>query len=136
MMRALIKAKTFAGPATTVTEDSTPIYDGKTDIWQGVSEAYQTIRQRMHRGGPGWTAGGDGATDHKILIQRDGAREEWLVVHPNGRIEDHVENDGPASRRHGPQARDQWIDLDHVRNYWPEILPQVEAALAALGAQQ
>jgi hypothetical protein len=130
MMRATIKAKTLTEPATAVTEDSTPIYDGETDVWRGVSEAYQTIRERMHQGGPGWTAGGGVATNNKIFIQ--GSREEWLTVHPNGRIEHHFENDGPTFLRPGPQARDEWVDLDHVRNYWPEVVGQVEAALAEL----
>jgi hypothetical protein len=104
-MGAVVKAKTLAESATTVTEDSTPIYDGKTDVWRGVNEAYQTIRERIRRGGPGWTAGGDGATDHKIFIRRDGAHEEWLTVHPNGRLEHHVE--GHAFLWRGPQARDR-----------------------------
>jgi hypothetical protein len=67
-----------------------------------------------------------------ITIRRGGQTEEWLTIHPNGRIEHHVENDGYAFLRHGPQARDEWIDLNHVRNYWPHLVPEVEAALTEL----
>jgi hypothetical protein len=109
-------------------------YDATRDVWTGVDEAYRCIRQRKAAGGPGWIAGGDTATNTKIFIERGNSREEWLTVHPNGRIEHHVETKGHAFLRHGPQARDQWVELEHVRNYWPEILPQVEAALAELGA--
>jgi hypothetical protein len=109
-------------------------YDATHDVWEGVAEAYDCIRVRKAAGGPGWIAGGDAGTNTKIFIQRGSEREEWLVVHPNGRIEHHVENDGRAFPRRGPQTRDQWVDLDHVRNYWPEVIDQVEAALAQLGA--
>ena len=107
-------------------------YDATHDVWEGVAEAYRCIRQREAAGGPGWVAGGEVGPTNKIFIQRD--REEWLVVHQNGRIEHHIENNGPAFLRHGAQARDEWVGLDHVRNYWPEVLDQVEAALAQLGA--
>jgi N6-adenosine-specific RNA methylase IME4 len=44
-----------AGITLTVNEVSIPIYDPVADVWRGVSEAYIEIRERMRRGGPGWT---------------------------------------------------------------------------------
>jgi hypothetical protein len=73
----------------------------------------------------------------KIIDIRCGHQtEEWLVIYPNGRIEHHFELDGYAFLRHGPQARDQWVDLEYVKNYWPHLAAAVEAALAELGAEE
>jgi hypothetical protein len=109
-------------------------YDAMHDIWESVAEGYRCIRARKAAGGQGWTTGGGVATNTKIFIGRSNPHEEWLIVHPNGRIEHHVENDKRTFLRHEARTRDQWVELEYVRNYWPEALPQVEAALAELGA--
>src|SRR5262249_28955073 len=105
-------------------------YDADADIRGSVAESFRAIKQRKHAGGPGWLAGGDNS--RIVTIRRGSQAEEWLTIYPNGRIEHHVENDGHSFLGHGPQARDQWINLEHVRNYWPEVLTEVEAALAEL----
>jgi hypothetical protein len=85
---------------------------------------------RIEPAAPDYDAERDaGLASTRIFIRRGGPFESWLTTYPNGHIEHHVEN--------ADEPRDQWIDLDHVRNYWPEILPQVEAALAELsGAEE
>lgn len=71
--------------------------------------------------------------DHKIIdVHRGSQSESWLVIYAEGRIKYHIENDGHAFLRHGPEAHDEWIDLAHVRNYWPHLVTQVEAAIAEL----
>jgi hypothetical protein len=67
-------------------------------------------------------------------VRRGAAEESWLVVYANGRIEYHVENDGYRFVRRGAEARDEWIDLDFVKNNWPQLVDQVEAAVIELGA--
>lgn len=73
---------------------------------------------------------------NSITVRHGGQCESWLTVYANGRIELHSENDGWAFRRHGPEARDEWIDLDFVRNNWPQLVDQVETALIELNRQQ
>jgi hypothetical protein len=82
------------------------------------------VRACKAAGGPGWIAGGD--HNRIVTIQRDGQVEEWLTIHPTGRLEHHYKN--------GNCSRDQWIDLDFVKNYWPHLTKQVEDALTELGA--
>jgi hypothetical protein len=70
---------------------------------------------------------------HRIItVRRGGQTEEWLTIHPSGRIEHHIENDGPRFLCRGPETRDQWIDLEYVKTYWPHLVAEVEAALAEL----
>jgi hypothetical protein len=116
MTRALVDAKTHANDT----------YDGMHDIWEGVNEAYHCIRQRKAAGGQGWTAGGD--YGRIINIRRDSQVEEWLTIHPTGRLEHHYKN--------GNCSRDQWIDLGFVKNYWPHLITEVDAAIAALGTEE
>jgi hypothetical protein len=74
---------------------------------------------------------------HRIIdVCRNTATESWLVVHANGRIEHHTENNGRAFLCDEPQTRAQWVDLDYVRDYWPEIAGEVESTVIALGEQQ
>jgi hypothetical protein len=98
-------------------------YDAEADVRASVLEGFRAIRERKAAGGPGWIAGGD--LNRIVTIRRGGQTEEWLTIHPNGHIE-HTRRDR--------EARDQWVDLEHVKNYWPEVISQVEAALAELGA--
>jgi hypothetical protein len=74
-------------------------------------------------------------TDFKIIdIRRGGQTKSWLRIYPSGRIEYHVENDGYRFMRRGPEASDEWIDLDHLKNHWPHLFGEVEAALMDLEA--
>jgi hypothetical protein len=81
-----------------------------------------------------------GASDvlgHRIIdIRRSGSIEEWLTVHDNGRIEHHIENNGPRFLGHGREAGDEWVDRDHVARYWPQVLADLDAAIAALRPEQ
>jgi hypothetical protein len=70
-----------------------------------------------------------------IDLSHGSTSESWLVIYADGRINYHVENDGWRAIRRGLEARDEWIDLDYVRNYWPQLLPRVEAAILELAEQ-
>jgi hypothetical protein len=61
------------------------------------------------------------ADTQRIVVHRD---KEWVEIHRNGRIEHHLKNEG--------RVRDQWIDRAHVARYWPQILAELDAAIAAL----
>ena len=67
-----------------------------------------------------------------IDVRRGGSTESWLIA--DGRIEYHVENDGYRFLRCGPEAHDEWIDINHVKAHWPQLLPAVENAILELGA--
>ena len=69
-----------------------------------------------------------------INIHHGSQSEEWLVVHDDGRIVSHFENDGYAFLRHGAQAIDEEITLKQVAERYPSKVHQVEAALAELKA--
>jgi N6-adenosine-specific RNA methylase IME4 len=88
-------------------------YDSTDDIQKSVLEGFRAIRQRKAHGGAAWVAGGD----NKIIPICAG---ESVEVHRSGRLELH---------RHG---RAEWVDLQFVKDYWPEALSLVEAALAEL----
>jgi len=98
-------------PTSTYRLQKTNTYDAADDVHQSVLEGFRAIRRRKAAGGPGWPS------NNRIIPTHTG---ELVEVHPNGRLE---------LRRHG---RTEWVDLDHVRNYWPDVLSQVEAALAEL----
>jgi hypothetical protein len=53
----------------------------------------------------------------KTVEIRDG---EHLVVHRDGQVEHH--RDG----------RVQWVEIDHIRAYWPQVLPELDRVLAEL----
>jgi hypothetical protein len=70
-----------------------------------------------------------------VWVHRGSQSESWLVVHDDGRIVYHSENDGYAFLRHGAQAIDEEISLEDVadleRRHWKKgLVQQVEAALA------
>jgi hypothetical protein len=75
-----------------------------------------------------------------IDVYRGGQSESWLVVHDDGRIIYHSENDGYAFLRHGAEAIDEEITLEQVADLERThsktgLVRQVEAALAKTKAQ-
>jgi hypothetical protein len=63
----------------------------------------------------------------------------WIVVHSDGRIVLHAENDGYAFLRHGAEPIDDEITLEQVadlerRHSKPGLVREVEAALTRLMA--
>jgi len=68
----------------------------------------------------------DGPDGRTVDIGRNSQVQEWLTVHLNGRLEHHVDR--------AAGVRSQWVGLDYVKNYCPQVVPEVEAALADLVA--
>jgi hypothetical protein len=89
-------------------------YNAQDDLAGSIQLGFEFIRERKAYGSPGWVAGGD----NKIVPVRAG---ESVEIHRSGRLEHHC------------KGRAQWVDLEFVKDYWPEFLSQVEAALAELG---
>jgi site-specific DNA-methyltransferase (adenine-specific) len=117
--------RNFIGCDSAYTQDTTAAFDSVADTWASVREAYAVIRDRMRQGGPGWTPTNARDANHSITI----GPNEWVTVHPNGRLEHHV-------RRHGGDTRDQWIDRDHVATYWPQVLAELDAVIAELQPEE
>lgn len=54
--------------------------------------------------------------DHIIIDVHHGSQSEsWLVVYKDGRVKHHVENDGWAYMRHGPEAEEKFLTAEEVR---------------------
>jgi hypothetical protein len=71
-----------------------------------------------------------------IDVDRGGQSDSWLTVYANGRIEYHVENHGYRFVHHGAEARYEWVDLYYVKQNWPQLVDQVEAALIELSTKE
>lgn len=71
----------------------------------------------------------------RIAVKAGGQYELWLVVHADGRIIEHVENDGYAALRHGLEKLDTEITMadvaDREQRYGKPLVEQVTKALAS-----
>jgi hypothetical protein len=71
---------------------------------------------------------------HRIIRIHDGGEYElWLVVYEDGRIQEHMENDGHRVMRRGLEPRDTWITTADVeRHYGTTLVQRVQQALAEM----
>jgi hypothetical protein len=71
-----------------------------------------------------------------IDIKSGGQRESWLVIYADGRIVEHVENDGHAAWRHGSNPYETLTDMAEVASlgsrHGKPLVEMVEAALAEM----
>jgi hypothetical protein len=49
-----------------------------------------------------------------------GAYEKWVYVNKEGKIIEHIENDGPRFMRRGAERYDEVVSLDYVRQRYGE----------------
>jgi hypothetical protein len=64
-----------------------------------------------------------------------GAVERWVYVRDDGTIILHEENDGWTFLRRGPEAHEEIVTLDDLRNY-PRLLEDAQRLLAARGRSE
>jgi len=60
------------------------------------------------------------------------ARDKWISVTDEGKILLKSENDGWAFMRKGPQATEEEITLETVKNYYPKYYDRVIEELSQL----
>ena len=51
----------------------------------------------------------------------------------SGRLQYHIENDGPRVLRHGLEASDEDVDLAYIEKNYPHKLAEVKAAIERVG---
>jgi hypothetical protein len=74
---------------------------------------------------------------HRVIRIRSGGEYElWLVVYGDGRIQEHMENDGHRAMRRGLEPRDTWITMADVeRHYGTTLVQQVQQALVEMAKE-
>ena len=50
--------------------------------------------------------------------------EHWLYI-KNGKFMEHFENDGYSFIRNGAEAREQEVDLNHIRCYYGKVYEEI-----------
>jgi hypothetical protein len=75
----------------------------------------------------------NGDASESVYVGASRGVETWLRVYADGRIVQHTETDGARFLRHGADEVDEIVDLEYVRQRWPEHAPMVEEVQIRLG---
>jgi hypothetical protein len=75
----------------------------------------------------------NGDASESVYVGASRGVETWLRVYGDGRIVQHTETDAARFLRYGAEERDDLVDLEYVRQRWPEHAPKVEEMQIRLG---